>query len=48
MITPDVALVGAVNEQPAVSEPTRLPVVLLLRKEGDNWKIASMRLLAPQ
>jgi hypothetical protein len=54
LITTDVALVDAVNErgfgagQPINGQraPLRSAVLLVLRKEGDAWKIASLRVMA--
>jgi ketosteroid isomerase-like protein len=54
LITADVALVDAVNElgfsasQPINGQraPLHSRVLLVLRKEGDAWKIASLRVMA--
>lgn len=46
LITPDVALVDAVNDRRDVGESLHSPVLLVLRKEGGAWKIASLRVLA--
>lgn len=42
LLTPDVALVDAANYRLSQSSP----VMLVLRKEGDVWKIASLRVIA--
>lgn len=46
-ITPDVALVDALNNRTAAGISLRSPVVLLLRKEKDVWRIAGIRELGP-
>lgn len=38
LVTPDVAIVDAMG---------KVPVLVVLRKEGADWKIASLRILAP-
>jgi hypothetical protein len=47
LITPDVALVDAVNNREVAGPSRRSPVLLVLRREGDVWKIASLRVMAP-
>jgi hypothetical protein len=47
LITPDVALVDAVNNRDFAGLSRRSPVLLVLRREGDVWKIASLRVMAP-
>jgi hypothetical protein len=47
LLTPDVALIDAVNERGGAGAVRHSPVLLVLRKEGDVWKIASLRVLAP-
>jgi hypothetical protein len=46
LITPDVALVDAVNSRESAGLSQRSPVLLVLRREGDLWKIASLRVIA--
>jgi hypothetical protein len=46
LITPDVALVDAVNNREFAGLSRRSPVLLVLRREGDLWKIASLRVMA--
>jgi len=47
LITPDVALVDAVNNREFAGVSRLSPVLLVLRREGDVWKIASLRVMAP-
>jgi hypothetical protein len=47
LLTPDVALVDAVNSPELTGVSRRSPVLMALRKEGDVWKIASVREMAP-
>jgi hypothetical protein len=45
-ITADVALVDAANTQyGSVILMRRLPVLLVMKKEGQNWRIAALRVL---
>jgi hypothetical protein len=44
-VTPDVALVNAANAQYGAAMLTRIPVLFVMKKEGTEWKIASLRLL---
>ena len=45
-VTPDVVLVDATNAQyGSVALGRRIPVLLVMRKVGKNWKIASLRVL---
>jgi hypothetical protein len=46
LITPDVALVDAVNIRESAGLSRRSPVLLVLRREGDLWKVASLRVMA--
>jgi hypothetical protein len=45
-VTPDVALVDAVSTQIGSTLMRRVPVWLVMKKEGAAWKIASLRLPA--
>jgi hypothetical protein len=45
-LTPEVALVDAVSAQIGSTTFRRVPVWLVMKKEGANWKIASLRLPA--
>jgi hypothetical protein len=46
-VTPEVALVNAASTQYGSTTPVRrIPVLLVMKKEA-NWRIASLRLLAP-
>jgi hypothetical protein len=47
LITPDVALVDAVNSRDVAGLSRHSPVLLVLRRDGDVWKIASLRVMAP-
>ena len=48
-ITPDVALVDAENTQyGSVILVRRIPVLLVVRKEHGNWRIAALRIFAGQ
>ncbi|MGA3096435.1 MAG: hypothetical protein ABSF25_08285 [Bryobacteraceae bacterium] len=45
-ITPEVALVDAANTQyGAVIPARRIPVLLVMKKEGAEWRIASLRVM---
>ena len=45
-VTPDVALIDAANTQyGSLVLQTRIPVLLVMRKEAQNWKIVSLRVL---
>jgi len=45
-VTPDVALIDAANTQfGSMVLQTRIPVLLVMRKEGTNWRIVSLRVL---
>lgn len=45
-VTPDVALVDAANTQyGSMILQTRIPVLLVLRREGIDWRIVSLRVL---
>lgn len=46
IITPDVALVDAVTDRDAAGAARYVPVLLVLRKEAEVWKIASVRAVA--
>jgi hypothetical protein len=46
LITPDVALVDAVHNREFGGVSRRSLVLLVLRREGDVWKIASLRVMA--
>jgi len=43
LLTPDVALVDAVNERGRAGALGHTPVLLVLRKDGAVWRIASLR-----
>jgi len=46
-VTSDVALAeGACAYQDAATQP--VPLLLVMKKEGEDWKIASLRVLAPR
>jgi hypothetical protein len=46
-VTPDVALVDAADTQyGSVILARRIPVLLVMKKEGADWRIASLRVLA--
>src|SRR5216684_2473608 len=45
-ITTDVALVDAVSESRDGTPPRRVPVLLVMRREGTDWRIASVRKVA--
>ncbi len=45
-ITPDVALVDAVDEQLSAGWSRDMPVLFVLRKEAGVWKIASIRVIS--
>jgi hypothetical protein len=45
-LTPEVALVDAVSTQIGATTMRRRPVWLVMKKEGSDWKIASLRLPA--
>ena len=48
-ITPDVALADGVCTHKDDSTTTQTtPVLFVMKKEGDDWKIASLRVLAPR
>jgi hypothetical protein len=47
LITPEVALVDAVHNREFAGLSRRSPVLLVLRREGGVWKIASLRVMAP-
>jgi hypothetical protein len=47
LVTPDVALVDTVNSREFAGLSRRSPVLLVLRREADVWKIASLRVMAP-
>ena len=42
--TPDTAVVIAIYERPFTSQ--RIPVLLVLRREGSDWRIASLRVIS--
>ena len=45
-VTPDVALVNAANAQYGSTIPVRrIPVLFVMKKEGTDWRIASLRVL---
>jgi hypothetical protein len=45
-IAPEVALVDAANTQyGAVIPARRIPVLLVMKKEGAEWRIASLRVM---
>jgi len=45
-VTPDVALIDAANTQyGSMILQTRIPVLLVLRREGIDWRIVSLRVL---
>ena len=45
-VTPDVALIVAANTQyGSIILQTRIPVLLVMRKEGTDWRIVSLRVL---
>jgi hypothetical protein len=45
-VTPDVALVDAANTQyGSVIPARRIPLLLVMKKEGADWRIASLRVL---
>ncbi len=45
-VTPDVALVNAVNAHyGSIILARRIPVLLVMKKEGTDWRIASLRVL---
>jgi hypothetical protein len=45
-VTPDVALIDAANTQyGSVILQTRIPVLLVMRREGIDWRIVSLRVL---
>jgi len=46
LLTPGVALVDAVNERGAAGALRHSPVLLVLRKARDVWRIASLRVMA--
>ena len=46
LLTPDVALVDAVNERGGAGAWRHSPVLLALRKAGDVWRIVSLRVMA--
>ena len=47
-VTPDVALVDAVNTQFGTQILKRVTgVVMVMKREGDNWRIAALRWLMP-
>jgi hypothetical protein len=47
-ITPDVALTdGAWTYEDGSGVTQTTPILFVMKKEGDNWKIASLRVLAP-
>jgi len=46
-VTPDVALVNAASVQYGSNIPVRrIPVLFVLKKEGKDWRIAALRVLA--
>lgn len=45
MITPDVAMVDAMWKYEDGTEVRRVPLLVVLRKEGVDWKIVSVRVL---
>jgi hypothetical protein len=47
-ITPDVALVEGVWIYQEGAAAQTVPLLFVMKKEGDNWKIASLRVLAPR
>jgi hypothetical protein len=47
LLTPNVALVDSTNYRDIAGMSHQTPVLLVLRKEADIWKIASLRILAP-
>jgi hypothetical protein len=44
-VTPDVALVDAAETQFGSTLNRRIPLLLVMKKEGTKWRIASLRLL---
>jgi len=45
LLTPDVALVDALNERGGAGALRHSPVLLVLRKDGAVWRIASLRVM---
>jgi len=46
-IAPDVAAVDAVDTQFGSTISRRIPVLLIMRKEAGEWRIASLRVIFP-
>jgi hypothetical protein len=44
-VPPDVAMADAADTQFGTTMSRRIPVLLVMRKEGAEWRIASLRVL---